>query len=436
MLERTFELMLCFIETFSIFLYLNRLFRVRNNSRIMVWLAAVSNALIIFLLPELNYIKVIITVIIITVTSLLTFRVRYYTASLFALIFIYVFYIIDVITGNLISVIVSENIINIMYDNFVHRVIISLIVKLLDILVLYYVYRQFKNVEMNIPEKKFWLLFNFVIFVFLVITAMFMVLYTADSRKTHSEELYLVLSLLFFAMSMVVIRFLTYILKSSRDRQKLAVLNSNFEAIRESLLLQSSNADKMSKVRHDIKNHLTLVRTLLEQKKYDEAREALSYALAQTDEITISLKTSSNNSIIDAIVLSKAATCSANQIKFEYYLDTLPELSMDILDISSLLSNMLDNAIEAAMNSDDPYVLLKIVILNNHLNFFVKNSFVTEPVTDQNSKRIITSKIMTDGIPHGYGTIIINDIAEKYSGSFDWKTDDNFFLANVFMPIS
>ena len=86
----------------------------------------------------------------------------------------------------------------------------------------------------------------------------------------------------------------------------------------------------------------------------------MSDIIGQTDNITLSISQSTGSNVIDTIVAFKAAVCENRNISFEYVLDVLPELKVDYADISSVISNLIDNAIEAAERSDDPNIMLKI----------------------------------------------------------------------------
>ncbi len=432
---KVFEFALCLIEVFSIYFIMYRLFPSRLTHRAIIWLAAFFNSSFLYLPPAFDYLKAICSVLSITFLTFFVFRIRIYVASLFSLMSIYIFCILDVIIRNLLSVIKYESITAIMYDSFPHCLIIGLSVKLLDFLALLYIWQQFRDIDTDLLEKKSWLLSNFVMSMFLIITTMSITFYSANTTSTHTKLPYLVLAVLFFVMSLIVIHFLAYILKISRSKQKLTLLEACYEAAEENLALQRSGVEKMNRVRHDIKNHLGLAHTLLKQSRYDDADRIITEALAQTDNISLSLDNSSGNSIIDAIIFSKVAKCTELGITFEYCLDLLPDISIDVLDLSSLLSNMLDNALEAAKTTPDPYIILKIFFLENHLNISIKNSFSGDLITECETGRLVSSKENNNGTPHGYGTLIIKEIATKYSGSFDWNAKNGFFNANVFLVI-
>ena len=425
------EFLLCLVENIFIYFFTDRLLYKRFKGKLITYLIAILNSIIIFLLPELSYLKIGVSIIAVTCFCLFLYKTKAHIASVFALLFIYILYIIDVITGNLISLITSESIISILFGSLLWRLIICIIVKALDFLVFLFIYKQLKKAGLNY-EKKYWILFNIIMFVFLIITAMFMLLYPADRSDLESSIIYFALAVLFFIMSLIVIYFFTNILESNNRIQKYLILEAGYESVNESLLLQQEHIRRFNKIRHDIKNHLLLAHSMLKQNKYEDADSIITKTLCQTDSASIGMDISSGNSVIDAILSGKKATCDNSGIAFNCSLDDLSSIYIDILDISSVLSNLLGNAIEAAINSENPSIEIKIVILNNYLNIYVKNSFASTPQEDSSGSILLTTKKDQPEL-HGYGTQIIKEIAEKYSGNFKWVVDGSFFKAAVIL---
>ena len=197
------------------------------------------------------------------------------------------------------------------------------------------------------------------------------------------------------------------------------------------MAFQNSSSEKIKKSRHDMKSHLMTVRTLLESKNNLEAKQLLNELEAQIDSIKIELAESTGNPLIDAVILQNAAICESKHISFSYKLTVLPKLNISDADLSSLLSNLLSNAVEASENSEEPYVELIISIYKSFLSIAVKNS-CRHTVTVAGNK-FISSK--DDGEFHGYGTQIISDIAAKYAGEYLWESYPTYFWSSVLLSI-
>ena len=104
-----------------------------------------------------------------------------------------------------------------------------------------------------------------------------------------------------------------------------------------------------------------------------------------------------------------------------------------ITDLSSLLSNLLDNAVEAAAQTTEPFVRLTITKYNAYYTICVENSYMGKKSLKGSVGALISTK--SDKAPHGYGTQIISDIAQKYDGNYSWEAQESRFISTVIMII-
>ena len=120
------------------------------------------------------------------------------------------------------------------------------------------------------------------------------------------------------------------------------------------------------------------------------------------------------NKVVDAILLNKLTLAKEKNIPM-YIQAILPvELKMDDLDIVSLFSNLIDNAMEAneSLPRESRFISVTSGVFANVLYVAVENQ-------KEKGKRIHfgsghTSK--EDVLYHGYGTKIIRRIVERYEG--------------------
>lgn len=159
----------------------------------------------------------------------------------------------------------------------------------------------------------------------------------------------------------------------------------------------------------------------------------MSEAIGQTDDINISIEKSTGNSIVDAAVAYKAAICKNRNIRFDYEFQPLPQLSINDIDISSVISNLLDNAIEAAAKSAEPHIFLKIKMHGNYLSIVVNNTYSND-IRQSANGGLLSTKPHSD--EHGQGTQIIKQIANKYDGDSSWKASADYFQTSVILKNS
>lgn len=189
----------------------------------------------------------------------------------------------------------------------------------------------------------------------------------------------------------------------------------------------------MSAFRHDIKNRYILEKTYLDEGKYEELAK-------EYENIIGALKSERNNAntgniFVDAIVNYKASICEENGISFSSSLNLPSSLDVDDTDLSILLGNLLDNAIEANKKIEsEKYIYLKINFDNDRLFIYVENPFNGEV-----KKSILNEYQSTkeDHINHGIGLKVIKSVFEKYEGQIDIDaTEDKFIVrGNMYIEL-
>lgn len=164
---------------------------------------------------------------------------------------------------------------------------------------------------------------------------------------------------------------------------------------------------------HDTKNHYrTLYDLSDESEKIKKYIEGMVNDLERTNQIG---KTS--NKILDLILSKYNYICEKNHITFEKNIHNSDVSFIADNDLTSILNNMLDNAIESAVKSNRKFITIGINKLRNMLVIDVTNSSDTPPMV-KNGRLISTKK--SAGL-HGYGFKSICRTAKKYNGDVEWE---------------
>lgn len=181
--------------------------------------------------------------------------------------------------------------------------------------------------------------------------------------------------------------------------------------------------DELSKQRHDFKNNLLIIRSLCEQQKCSQAVEYIDnyFNLSRNSLCLIS----TDNDFVNAVVNSTLAKASQNGVAVRINVPKTIE-GIDDIELCSVLSNLLENAVAAALECENGVITLEITNTVQGIEIFVKNS-VRGSVLASNP----TLKTSKSGAGHGFGTKIVGDIARKYHGMVDYYEDGDFFCCNV-----
>lgn len=429
------EISLCLIENIMIYVFLSSLLESRFSYKFPLILTVTINSAILFCCTGFNmFIKIPLAILLLIIGTLVLYKEKPIVIITYSLVSLYTLYIIDIILGNVFSLFSGKDIIELFYGEFIYRLISCLIIKAIDGLIFFMIFKMLNNTDKN-TRNKFWILFLGIMIVFLSIATVFLQIYPTVEYNTANAIMYSALALLFFAMSLIVIYFFTELNKGYQRDSKLFLLENNFAALQEQIAVQQQNSENVKKIRHDIKNHLINIRSLIDcgeitdaVKLLDKAAENLNPTKAQAGGIV-----NTGNNFVDAIILSKAALCKDKGIDFTYSVQPLKELNIDVVDLSSLLSNLLDNAVESAVQTSSPFIKLAILKYNAYYTICVENSYKGKAFLKEIAGTLVTTK--SDNALHGYGTQIISDIAQKYDGSYSWEAQENKFVSTVLLKI-
>lgn len=364
------------------------------------------------------------------VGACVAFKERAYICSAFSLLIMYLVTITEIIIGTGVSLLRDEQFLRI-HSGGVDHAIVSSAVLLAQFVLFLLIYRMFSKTKLSLQRRE-WLRLNAVMGVFLAVAAMFLSVHSYSKPERATDAVVLVLSFAFLFMSMIVLSFFITLCRSFQAQQRVLVLESEFSALEQQMALEQQNAHRLCRIRHDVKNQLLSVAALISGDDNDAASRLLVELIGQTDGITLSPSQSTGNAIIDAVASCKAALCAQKGVQLEYAAEMLPEINVCAADISSVLSNLLDNAIEGAQKTDNPAVSLRVFSYKDYLTFVMSNS-VGDSI-DPDKQALLTTK--ADRENHGYGMGIITEICERHGGSFHWSIEDGCFIAAAMMGIN
>ena len=193
----------------------------------------------------------------------------------------------------------------------------------------------------------------------------------------------------------------------------LVIKNDELEKNEELMLVSDQNLEKLRMLRHDCKNQYATMKVLLEGKRYDELDKFfLEYGDGVIEPISF---ISVNNRIISSILNMEYSKAMARGVQFDCKIAIPDQLPYYSTDLTSLLCNVLDNAIEATCQVDvEKRILIRMRV---YQDFFYME--VVNPIKDGLTMEMIrkTRTTKKDADQHGYGRKIISSIVKKYNGT-------------------
>ena len=217
--------------------------------------------------------------------------------------------------------------------------------------------------------------------------------------------------------------------KNNQAKIEVALLKLTLSEQKQRALQIENQYCEIQKLRHDFKNYIGCAQSLLKVDKKLEAEEYLSRII--TDKLdSITKYVSTNSEPINAVINTKLTNCKNKNINVKCEVLVNDFSSFQELDLSILLSNLFDNAIEAcSKNSQKSILALEMADRKGYLCILMKNS-LEKSVLKNNPKLKTTKK---DKAMHGIGLSSVRDIAEKYQGMVNFSEADDMFIVDIWL---
>jgi len=174
--------------------------------------------------------------------------------------------------------------------------------------------------------------------------------------------------------------------------------------------LQQSVA--MRRFKHDLVNHIGILRELANQKKTEEVKEYIDTIWNIQNEFDLRIHT--GDSLFDLILNYYLYLAEKEKIEFTVSGKLTEKTSLEMFDITTLMGNILQNAVEAARQTATPKIRVELIEHKKEFFIVVSNSVMKKINTSKGF--LITSK--TDTINHGFGLKNIAAIVQKYYGEY------------------
>lgn len=247
--------------------------------------------------------------------------------------------------------------------------------------------------------------------------------FTIEETNVHalfSWSMFLLLLLLFY----LLLRFYSDY-RGERDLRELRELKDRLVRQEyESLKEQQRERELLS---HDMKNHLLVLRSLLEGQRIDEAKSYLDGVSQPFLQKSPSIWT--GDQTLDLIINQMNDRTKQKGISFSIEVDAVRLVRMEEEDVCSLFANLLDNAYEAAADiaAGQGWIRLKIRRVREMLFVELENSMAEPP--REKSGILVSSK--KDSRIHGLGLLSGRRVVSKYGGRLEYDWEKGVFLVKV-----
>ncbi len=181
-------------------------------------------------------------------------------------------------------------------------------------------------------------------------------------------------------------------------------------------------------IKHDLRNHMASLYVLAKDDKKEKLLEHLLGVMEVINSKEVLACT--GNVVIDSIINFKLQEVEKDQIAVTVDLNIPKGLKVPSFDITVILGNLLDNALNAVKKLEkNRYINIKMKYTKGRLILGIDNSF--DGVIIKKEGLITTSH--SDKNNHGLGLESVKTVLEKYNGTIEFEYDENSFHTALLM---
>lgn len=248
-----------------------------------------------------------------------------------------------------------------------------------------------------------------------------------DPYSSGSSTALSITLLAFFVVNQLIYYLYHVLVRAHRAAMEMETMQAKLEQDLEFYKRSDTLIREYRSLRHELKNHFSVMETLLRERHYDQLQQ---YFEDYTGSIAPSLEEfRCANPLVSSILSHQMNTARAAGVRLDVIAAVPETMGIADNDLCSLLSNMLDNSVEGCLRAGQSEVKASLHTDKNCLFITVTNP-ATEDVLSANPNLFSTKNNPT---AHGFGIPIIRRIAEKYDGIVTFHAEDGWFTADAML---
>ncbi len=242
----------------------------------------------------------------------------------------------------------------------------------------------------------------------------------------NNDSLLLVFMLGQIGLLILVVYFMRVLIAKNKKEEELLKWQHDMEMQLRGSEGAEQTLENLRTLRHDMKQHFGVLKFMIDDGKYEDAKEYLSRLYKDVD-VAGDYFALSNRSVSITLTMLKQF---AKEKHIEFFMKVMTtEFYLDDLEICAIISNVGRNAVEAAEESSEKYCKMTIAGEVKGCHIYCENTY-KEPLI-QNKGQYCTTK----GEGHGYGISIVRRIVQQHNGKASFNDQDGVFMVDIIIPI-
>ena len=156
------------------------------------------------------------------------------------------------------------------------------------------------------------------------------------------------------------------------EREEWKVTAAKTTAAVRQLDIMVSSVENLRIFRHDMINHFMVLEYYIGK---NDKQKSLQYIGKMREMCSIEQTVQTGNVVVDSILNHKIAEAGSKGIDMRYEVQVTDRIMAHDFDMTCILGNLIDNAMEAAEKAEEKKVILRMEYSNRRLSFRIRNTF-------------------------------------------------------------
>ncbi|MGD9567266.1 MAG: sensor histidine kinase [Sedimentibacter sp.] len=422
------EIFVNFLQVFVIFkiydLYYNRRLAWKNSVEWTIIIMAILLSVLNYTYPTgLNPYYYLSFIFLIYIVSLILFEGSFLSKAFTVLLIITILSVCELLAAVLVSITAGLDLKSIQEQNFGRFEV--MIISQTVFVYLYLLLKQKSNKhKMILLDSKYYILVGTILFLTVVVILNVVWMYgNLKIDDINVNNILVVLTMCVSLISIVSIALSYRIIKDMSEKHKNDLELQQMKMEQSYYSDVNSVLEEIRILRHDMRGELAIIHGYNELNQKDKIRDHIEKKL---NEMNIELLPQIDSERIITSFLNfkiKEAKLKNIPVEINTNIDKDDVILIDKNDLCRIINNVMNNAIEACLDSNEKYINLFINKIDDYIIVKCENPY--EGILQTKGDKIQTIK--KDKTKHGYGLKSIKSIAEKYNGFVYINPSNNIF---------
>lgn len=266
-------------------------------------------------------------------------------------------------------------------------------------------------------------------FIFYIFLLLFEIVFFACVSKAVQDYIsghFLILVMFGFMILDICVMIILHRISIAREAEQKVNLMQQQEALQLQMYQElQKKYDETREIAHDINRHIVSLKTLIDNYSNEQAEQYLSELTEESNRLHPVIK--NQNSMLEIILNTTFAKCNINNIELKLSIEDFSMQFISDMDMTTIFSNLFDNAIDACMEISKSQRKIKVIIRAQMGLIVIK---ITNSCRGANLSKPhfgYTTKENHSGI----GLSNVKKAVDKYDGIMNVEQKDNLFCVSI-----